>query len=350
MKKRSRRTIILICLIVILLHILLFVGLFLLQLQHDFAMPTIRLEDLLKNQQSTQTPQTTSEEQKKESETLKEEKKEEWASLRPQASSFGAPVIMYDEPDDADLPQIEDAQQADDPDYHEQATDKDTSQEPETVEEKPVTQTPTEKQAPDSLSTSIEQLIEKISPEHQTVTQNTPPESPKPTRQPVRKKRVRRRKRPQRGQPGKNITLADITQGFLEQWKNKGPNLVRMYGNDNAAPTEEQIRYERYAARILWCLQNAWNIKLSELPRHVAVESDLQICMVINKQGKLDTVTVMRSCGHTEVDKFIVGTIHYASSSFPPLPGFIKEVPFYMPWVIKLRLEKNGGPARFSMY
>jgi TonB family protein len=348
MKKRSIRTIIVICLIVILLHLLLFLGLFLLQLQHEFSMPTIRMEDLLKYQQTPPTAQTPSEQQKKEDENRTEEKKEEWASLRPQASSFGAPVIMYDEPDDADLPQIEGAQQADDPDYSQNTTDHDSAEPESAPEEKPQAPTQAEQQAPESISTSLEQLIEKITPEHQAAAQNTSTDKPKP--KPVRKRRPRRRKRPQNAQSGKNITLADITQGFLEQWKNKGPNLVRMHGNDNAAPTEEQIRYERYAARILWCLQNAWNIKLSELPRHVAVESELQICMVIDKNGKLENVSVMRSCGHSEVDRFIVGTIQYASSSFPPLPGFIKEVPFYMPWVIKLRLEKHGGPARFSMY
>jgi len=319
------------------------------QMQHEFSMPPVRMEDLMQKQTPTQS-QSSPESKQEEPE---EEKKQEWASLRPQASSFGAPVILYDEPDDGDLPQIESAQEAIEPDYQGPAANEQLAEQELTQEEDlaPEEKTSEPEQTPliEPLSKSIEQLIEKISPETLNAIQEQTP-SAKPARQTNRTKRTRRRKRAQKKQAGKNITLADITQGFLEQWKNKGPNLVRMYGNDNAAPTDEQIRYERYAARILWCLQNAWKIKLSELPRHAAVESELQICMVINKQGKLENVTVVRSCGHSEIDRFIVGTIQYAGSSFPPLPGFIKEEPFYMPWVIKLHLEKQGGPARFSMY
>lgn len=123
-----------------------------------------------------------------------------------------------------------------------------------------------------------------------------------------------------------------------------------MYGNDNAAPTEEQIRYERYAARILWCLQNAWNIKLSQAPTQVPLESDMHICMVISKEGKLDAVNIVRSCGRSDIDKFMVDTIQYAGTSFPPLPGFIKEVPFYMPWIIKIQLGSHATRPRFSMH
>ena len=123
--------------------------------------------------------------------------------------------------------------------------------------------------------------------------------------------------------------LAGIMSGYLEQLQNEGENLIKTIGGDpNKKPTAEQIKYERYLAKIQWCLQNAHNINQDKCLNHEPVQAKLTLFFTLDRLGKMSNLRIMQSSGNNFVDTYILSLFNSASSSFPPLPSYIKEDPY----------------------
>lgn len=123
--------------------------------------------------------------------------------------------------------------------------------------------------------------------------------------------------------------LAQITKGYIEQLHNEGNNLIKTIGgNPNTLPSVQQLKYERYLAKIQWCFQNAHTINKEKCPVQEPCISSTRIYFSINRLGKMDNYHVLQSSGKKEVDDYIAFLFNYASHSFPPLPDYIKEDPY----------------------
>lgn len=144
--------------------------------------------------------------------------------------------------------------------------------------------------------------------------------------------------------------LAGITQGYLQQLKDEGENLIKTLGGDpNKKPTAEQLKYERYLAKIQWCLQNAHSINQEKCQLHEPIESIMRIYFVLNREGKMTGFKIMQSSGKAYVDQYISSLFQFASSSFPPLPAYVKED--HLPLTYTVLVNWNtGSHMGFSRY
>ncbi|GMU19872.1 MAG: hypothetical protein AMXMBFR12_10630 [Candidatus Babeliales bacterium] len=144
--------------------------------------------------------------------------------------------------------------------------------------------------------------------------------------------------------------LAGITRGYLQQLKDEGENLIKTLGGDpNKKPTAEQLKYERYLAKIQWCLQNAHSINQEKCPLHEQIDTVMRIYFVLDREGKMTGFKIMQSSGKAYVDQYISSLFQFASSSFPPLPAYVKEN--YLPLTYTVMVNWNtGSHTGFSRY
>lgn len=144
--------------------------------------------------------------------------------------------------------------------------------------------------------------------------------------------------------------LADITRGYLQQLHDEGENLIKTLGGDpNKKPTAEQLKYERYLAKIQWCLQNAHSINQDKCQLQEPINSAMRIYFVLSREGKMTGFKIMQSSGKAYVDQYISALFTYASSSFPPLPAYVKED--HLPLTYTIMVNWNtGSHTGFSRY
>ena len=144
--------------------------------------------------------------------------------------------------------------------------------------------------------------------------------------------------------------LANITKGYLQQLHEEGENLIKTLGGDpNKKPTAEQLKYERYLAKIQWCLQNAHSINQDKCQLQEPINSAMRIYFVVNREGKMTGFKIVQSSGKAYVDQYISSLFTYASSSFPPLPAYVKED--HLPLTYTVMVNWNtGSHTGFSRY
>lgn len=129
--------------------------------------------------------------------------------------------------------------------------------------------------------------------------------------------------------------LASITRGYLEQLKNEGENLIKTIGGDpTKMPSAEQLKYERYISKIQWCLQNAHNINRDKCQMHKPIEASMRVYFTLKRDGTITDLKIIQSSGDAFVDRYIKSLFEMASSSFPPMPTYIKEDPYPMLYTV----------------
>jgi TonB family protein len=129
--------------------------------------------------------------------------------------------------------------------------------------------------------------------------------------------------------------LASMTRGYLEQLKHEGENLIKTIGGDpNKMPSAEQLKYERYLAKIQWCLQNAHNINRDKCQMHEPIEAIMRVYFTLDRNGKMADLKIIQSSGDPFVDRYIHSLFEQASSSFPPMPAYIKEDPYQLLYTV----------------
>lgn len=134
--------------------------------------------------------------------------------------------------------------------------------------------------------------------------------------------------------------LAAFTRGYLHQVNTAGENLVTLMGGDpTKRPGVEQLKYERYWAKIQWCIQNSFAINRDRYQPVKAIHCTMKIFFAVSRDGKISNLHIMQSSGHNELDSFMNFAINYAASSFPPLPNFIKDDPYPMTWLINVIVD-----------
>jgi hypothetical protein len=130
------------------------------------------------------------------------------------------------------------------------------------------------------------------------------------------------------------ITLAQLTQGFLHHRKEQsGSYGISMLGMKRGIPSEEQMRYERYLQKLVWCLQNSFNINRYKQP---AISSDVPVHVFfsLDRDGILQHLSIKKSSGNMYIDQFVLFIFQDASSSFPPVPSYLTDNPFSMTCVV----------------
>lgn len=136
------------------------------------------------------------------------------------------------------------------------------------------------------------------------------------------------------------LTLSQLTQGFLNNnSKTQGSHAVTMIGKKNTAPTDEQLKYERYLERIHLCLQNCYAINREKCPYSHEKQLTAKIFLALNRDGTIYNLALANSCGNNRIDSFFLYVFRDASSSFPPVPTYLPQNPFSI--MIQVNLTQN---------
>lgn len=218
-----------------------------------------------------------------------------WAELRPGASTLSDSMEMPEEPLGISLEEASSAETGDSSDETDEQNAQPLHDEPPAIDNS------------NGYATKIAALKEEL----------------KPQKHGAKKNKVSLQK--QQAQKA----LAQITRGYLEQLSHEGENLIKTIGGDpTKMPSAEQLKYERYLAKIQWCLQNAHNIHRDKCQMHEPIQTTMRVYFTLNREGKMADLKIIQSSGDTFVDRYIKSLFETASSSFPPVPAYIKEEPY----------------------
>jgi outer membrane biosynthesis protein TonB len=272
----------------------------------------------------------------------------EWVEAKARAGNFGTPVYFQDEfePAAAEAESIlSPVEGADRPDSAETTQDnsepiEDTLKQQKQVPEKEETTEsiiPEEKKeiAKDKPTAIIQDTETKPAPPKKVVQQKIiPPKSHAQTSKPV-------------SGPKPPITLAQLSQGFLNHVKHEGNHAIHMLGKKSGRPTDEQIKYERYLQKLSWCLQNSFNIHNDRFPTSANRDDSVQVLLALNKDGSLKDCRVSKTSGNRDLDYFTLFIFKDASTSFPPVPEYLPHDPFAINYIIMVSASEEG---RLKLY
>ena len=129
-------------------------------------------------------------------------------------------------------------------------------------------------------------------------------------------------------------TIEQLANGFLDHVKTNGTDTITTYGKKGIMPTDEQLKHQRYAEKIAWCLQQSFkhnHERLTDYHRCV-----VEVFLALNKNGTINQVSIAKPSGKPRVDQFVLYTFQDAQSSFPPVPNYFKEDPYKIVYIIQV--------------
>jgi outer membrane biosynthesis protein TonB len=283
---------------------------------------------------------------------LPDDEPEEWAELKSRAMQMSAPVILADL--DVDTPNDDtNTQEKEQTASDSLSTSKDLmhdTPEPSTPntadsiaandkQERDISAPqPTLIDIPKNDSTQvIESLIAKSIADKSAdkPVENKPAPQPpaKPRTQAPAKTQMQRNKPTTKTSPAqvmakkqpasKQLSLAQLAQGFVDHMQHEGDYTISMSGNASAKATETQLKVGRFLQRIIGAIQNSWRANTTHYPLSKPVIASIHFTIVINKNGTLNKVGIDRSSGNYLIDNYIKRIIQDASSSFPSIPDYM---------------------------
>lgn len=276
------------------------------------------------------------------------------ASLKPKASQFGAPVMFQDEPDVPQPPAPPDqlvGNLVDDQaleERHEKPEDGiENSAHDSTLDTQK--QHDSNEQQPNQSSESLESIpLENnaTSPLHEE--QPSSQSAQNPPRKKIRRKRQATEMSPATTSGSKKqLTFADLAQGFLDSIKNEGEDCVERIGNDNLRPDLEEMKKLSYLQKIIWYLQNSWKRNPYQIKGHLDPKLALTVLIIIDKEGILTELTVLEPSGVDEIDHYILKGIRNAGP-FPPVPQHLNMHHFTLPLTIHFYDTPSYGSTGFN--
>jgi hypothetical protein len=255
---------------------------------------------------------------------INKQKNNEWVETKARAGNFGTPVFFKDEFESSYAEASEDRPEATESKSEENLEKKEKEQVSVTQKEN-VTITST----PETTSLTRESETKSV-PQKKISQSKTFSQAPKPLTAP---------KPP--------LTLAQLSQGFLNHVKNEGNHSIHMLGKKNGRPSDEQIKYERYLQKLSWCLQNSFNIHNDRFPVSAAMNDTAQILLSLNKDGSMKHCHVSKTSGNRDLDYFITFIFNDASTSFPPVPQYLPHDPFTINYIIMVSASEEN---RWKLY
>jgi outer membrane biosynthesis protein TonB len=244
-----------------------------------------------------------------------------WVATKARNDNFGSPVFFKDEPEIQQQEQSSSVQED-------------------------VVETHNAQQQEEQLPAQEEKTIERsdsIVPEpvqlQQTVTtKKTSPIQKNPIKNNLAQKNISQ----QNAGPKPPLTLAQLTQGFLNHVKEEGNYGVSILSNKTGLPSEQQLKYERYLQKLGWCLQNSYNIN-SDRCSPIAKDAVAHIFLSLNRDGSVKHLNVAQSSGNIHIDQFILFIFRDAGSSFPPVPQYLPDDPFAITYAISIGTTSDGS-------
>lgn len=222
---------------------------------------------------------------KRESQQIPEKK--DWATRNPGASQFGAPVIFYTPP------QTQNKQSAKQEKKGKKKNIERENAPTEQIKQHQVKSIAIKQQTTSEKQKSIQKTQQKQQ-KAKTVNKNSP------------------------------LSLATLLNGFLQQ-RGTGQDVGLRHKGDAKKPPDEQIKYERFAQKIHWCIQNAFRINRHKLVLPHAVRSVMSLHLEFKDNGMIHDVKLLKPSGSVQLDQFMIDLVKDAGRSFPPIPKFLDK-------------------------
>lgn len=284
--------------------------------------------------------------QNKEDELQKiKEKRNKWVETKARAGNFGTPVFFKDEFEPESIKTQQNEQVDNKPEIVE-TKEEDIPEKKETTEEPAIEKAKSsEVKSYFAEASSVAKTIEDR-PKDKPASMVTKDSQPKPT---VHKKQIplisqkpQSTNTQQLSAPKPPLTLAQLTQGFLNHIKNEGNHTIHMLGKKNGRPSDEQIKYERYLQKLSWCLQNSFNIHNDRFPSSANMNDTVQVLLALNKDGSMKHCHISRTSGNRDLDHFTLFIFNDASTSFPPVPQYLPHNPFTMNYIVMVSASEEN--------
>jgi outer membrane biosynthesis protein TonB len=202
-------------------------------------------------------------------------------------------------------------------------------------EQKPQVQEPIQEEKPHVIVQKTPTLQKK--PTESRVVQKTPaPAEQKITQaKPYQPKPVERAQSTQRRQatlpPRKSSQrlMASLAASFLHEARDEQDHEITIIGDPRRMPTADQIKHERYLARLQQCLHTSCITLMPHAPALTEWPGNPTIRMKLNRDGSISNLTLVKSSQNGALDSFFMMAFQDAGRSFPPLPSYFPR-PFYM--------------------
>jgi hypothetical protein len=261
--------------------------------------------------------------------------RDEWVETKARADNF-SPVMFVDDPSFDVLRQAQDERKK-------LSLPEAVQDELENEQEKASPQEEPQQDIDNTIEIPKEKSIDL---EHVQVS-NTITTEPKTKRTPRKKRSRIPRKTTEQSHAKPPLTLAQLTQGFLNHLKDEGNHAIHMLGKKNGRPSDEQIKYERYLEKLGWCLQNSFNIHNNRMPLSAHNDDMVHVLLSLNQDGSLKHCHISKTSGNRDLDSFTLFIFNDASSSFPPVPNYLPHNPFTINYVILVNATQE---SRFKLY
>lgn len=249
------------------------------------------------------------------------------AALNPRASSFGVPVSLQNEPPPS-IQQNNNPQQSDDRiDQPAPDTQDSEGHENDTIKNNDPT---IQEASANESDAQLPQSLETPTPDKNS--SETKVQSSDANLLPRRKRRKKNRRSSAAqatahgaGIQTRQLTFADIAQGFIESLKHEGDDWLKRDGDTNRRPDEGEMRYLSYIQKVVWYLQNSF--RQTEPKQWPTAAASVSFKITLNKEGEIHDLRCLQSCGNEKIDSFLRKRITQAGP-FPPLPDHFKRNDF----------------------
>ncbi len=222
-----------------------------------------------------------------------------------QDSKFGAPELMADQYTPQATTESDAENEAQQPDAQESSHGTKTEEPSHSASESAQEQT---NETVESVSLSPTSLL---SDEKEVVAAKPKDESADQQKNPFEGSRK------SAGPVSKQLSLAKLTEGFLDFVKERGPQeSVPLQSND--------VKYASYFQKVGWFLQNSFHLHNRPITLDYNVREMIDLNMVIDKSGKLVSCTIRQPCSAPAINNLLRKIVESAAP-FPPLPVHLKK-------------------------
>jgi outer membrane biosynthesis protein TonB len=123
--------------------------------------------------------------------------------------------------------------------------------------------------------------------------------------------------------------MASLAASFLHEARDEQDHEITIIGDPRRMPTADQIKHERYLARLQQCLHTSCITLMPHAPALTEWPGNPTIRMKLNRDGSISNLTLVKSSQNGALDRFFMMAFQDAGRSFPPLPSYFPR-PFYM--------------------
>jgi outer membrane biosynthesis protein TonB len=128
--------------------------------------------------------------------------------------------------------------------------------------------------------------------------------------------------------------MSRIASSFIHAAKDEQAHCISIIGDSNRMPTADQIKKERYLARLQQCLQVSLTTMRPHMPSIREQVTDTLISLKLHRDGSVSEIVIKRGSNYPALDQFYIAAFLDASHSFPPLPSYFSLDFYTIQWIV----------------